>query len=144
MADDCPFRGQEVFYLESWKKETLKGSYENINVQSELYSSQLTAGIFFNTSPNCVSTLNFTVHNTVFCIRLQKYNGFCYLHWPWPACCCTPWTRGKTLVKPRASAALLTLLQLLCCKGLQTTWYLYSHWRIYKKRRKAFIRMVTH
>ena len=118
MADDGPFRSQEVLYLESWKKETLTRSYEDFNLQSELYSSRLTAGIFFNTTPNCVSTLKITVHNTVFCMRLLKYNCFCYLHLPWPACCCTPWTRGKTLVKPRASAALLTLLQLLCCIGL--------------------------
>lgn len=144
MADDCLFKSHEVLYLESWKKETLMRSYEDFNMQSELHSSRPRhSRASFNTTPNCVSNPKIAVHNTVFCMRLQKYNRFCYLRLPCLACCCTPWTRGKTLVRPRASAALLTQLQLLCCRGLQTTWCLYSHWRIYKKRRKAFISMVT-
>ena len=76
MADDCPFRGQEVLYLESWKKETLTRSYENINVQSELYLSQLTAGIFSIPRPTAYPplTLQCTVQYFVcFCRSIMAF-----------------------------------------------------------------------
>ena len=80
--------------------------------------------------------------NFTACILRTRGEWAWYLHLPWPAYCCTPWTRGRRLVKPRASAALLKRLQLLCYRGLWTTWCLYLHWKIYKKQRKFFIWMV--